>query len=464
MGESYAHRVTYQPPPPGPYGQPSNPDPRYGAPYGSQPDTPYGQQPGVPGSGTPYGSQPPYGQQPGTDPYGYGAGQQMYGGGAYPGGFVPPPGKKKTGLIVSIVATVIILLGAGGAGLYFGVIKDSDKDKKGSDSSSSAPNKPGKLDAKNVVDLSKFDPCFVTPENFAGIADTDSRTQKPKVNVTAEGFNKCRAIVYLPGIQGAIHITSDTTLTVDVGKLTSIPKSQVDSSTDGPVGILKRKPQVDSQQCQHLVYQGDGSSIEIHAGRSISSKTPIAELCKAADIATKTAVAALRQNPPKQLSYPSDSFGNLDPCTTVTNQDVNAAFGTSGMEGKATQDKHRCRWGKSKDEKTPAVRVEASLEKLPKVAAPAAGIEQIKVAGRDSFRTSSESASIGASSCTISTAGKNWSPWIGFQNQIPIGAAPVNNNLIEYPEVFVIIPGGTKEKACQVAQTLAEKVWPRLPR
>ncbi|GAA1227773.1 hypothetical protein GCM10009676_07620 [Prauserella halophila] len=108
--------MTYPPQPPGP-GQPD--------PYGQQPGQ-YGQQPGYPQQPGPqpygqppqpgpYGQQDPYGQQPyGQNPYGQGQfgqgqfGQQPYGG--YPGGPGGEPPKKKTGLVVGIVAAAVVLL------------------------------------------------------------------------------------------------------------------------------------------------------------------------------------------------------------------------------------------------------------------------------------------------------------------------------------------------------------------
>lgn len=88
--------MSYPPQQPGPFG----PDP-YGQqqPYGQQPP-PYGQQP--------YGQQPPWGGQP----PGYLAG--------------PPPKPPRTGLIVTLIIVGILVLGGGGAGIYF-LTKGDDK-------------------------------------------------------------------------------------------------------------------------------------------------------------------------------------------------------------------------------------------------------------------------------------------------------------------------------------------------
>jgi hypothetical protein len=77
--------------------------PQYGYGQGQQPPQGYPrQQPGYPQQGYPQGhpQQPGYPPQQGYPPPGY-------------GGPMPPPRKKKTGLILGIVGAVVVLLGAG---------------------------------------------------------------------------------------------------------------------------------------------------------------------------------------------------------------------------------------------------------------------------------------------------------------------------------------------------------------
>lgn len=91
--------MTYPPQQPGPYGQQPG---QYGQPpsggYPAQQPGPYGQPP----SGGFPGQQPP--------PPGYG----MPSGGGYPGGGYPggKPPQRKTGVIVGIIVTVVLLAGA----------------------------------------------------------------------------------------------------------------------------------------------------------------------------------------------------------------------------------------------------------------------------------------------------------------------------------------------------------------
>ncbi|WP_416968477.1 hypothetical protein [Streptomyces sp. 4F14] len=84
------------PPPQGPYGPPQQPGPYVQPPYGN----PYGQPQQTPYPGTPYPGTP-YGQQPGMPPYG----QQPWGAPA-----APPPRKRRLGLVLGIVGSVLVLL------------------------------------------------------------------------------------------------------------------------------------------------------------------------------------------------------------------------------------------------------------------------------------------------------------------------------------------------------------------
>ncbi|MEU6853739.1 hypothetical protein ABZ901_27905 [Actinacidiphila alni] len=120
--------MSYNQPPPNPYGQ-QPPQGGYGQPqppqqggYGQPPQAPYGQQQGQPGYGYPQQGQPPqapYGQVPPQQP-GYGYGQPP----------MPPQGGgsgKRTGIIVGAVVALVAI----GAGVFF-VTKGGDDDKGGS--------------------------------------------------------------------------------------------------------------------------------------------------------------------------------------------------------------------------------------------------------------------------------------------------------------------------------------------
>lgn len=127
-----------QPPAPG-YGQPQ-PQPGYGQGGYGQPQPGYGEQQGQPGYGYPQQAPPPqppaYGQVPPQQPPGYGQvppQQPPYGG--YPQGPVPPQGGgsgKRTGIIVGAVVALVAI----GAGVFFVT--------KGSGSSSGSLKNDGK--------------------------------------------------------------------------------------------------------------------------------------------------------------------------------------------------------------------------------------------------------------------------------------------------------------------------------
>ena len=103
--------MSFNQPPPNPYGQqppPPGPPPGYGYPQGAVPpqQNPYAQPPGPQGPNPyaqqagpqgPYGQPGPYGQQPG------------WGGQVPP----PPPGKSNTGKIIGIVAAIVVVAAVG---------------------------------------------------------------------------------------------------------------------------------------------------------------------------------------------------------------------------------------------------------------------------------------------------------------------------------------------------------------
>ncbi|MEU1625093.1 hypothetical protein ABZ746_07100 [Streptomyces sp. NPDC020096] len=103
--------MSFNQPPPNPYGQQTGPQPGYG----------YPQQGGVPPQPNPYGQpgQPPtnpYGQPPANAPYGQPQQPNPYGQQPGWGGQVPPPPpvkKSNAGKVIGILAAVVVVAGAG---------------------------------------------------------------------------------------------------------------------------------------------------------------------------------------------------------------------------------------------------------------------------------------------------------------------------------------------------------------
>ncbi len=164
--------MSFNQPPPNPYGQPpqqAGPPPGYGYPQqGGIPQQP--QQPAP--YGYPQQAQNPYGQPPqGQGPYGAPPQGQPNPYGQQPGwGAPPPPPKKNTGKVIGIVLAVVVVVGGGiGIAVNMGgggsdgaryklttpqtVATDYTK-QPGTDTSSSDSNElsdvPGMTDAKQV--------------------------------------------------------------------------------------------------------------------------------------------------------------------------------------------------------------------------------------------------------------------------------------------------------------------------
>jgi hypothetical protein len=148
--------MTYPPQPPGggPYGGPPQPGP-----YGQQPG-PYGQQPGpYGGQQGPYGPpQPgPYGQQqpPPPDPYGppsdpFQQPTAYQGLGGYPGD-PGPPKKKNTNMIIAVVVIAVLVLGGAGTAIYF-LTNKSDKNNSSSDGASGTTSQSPPSDETTTKD------------------------------------------------------------------------------------------------------------------------------------------------------------------------------------------------------------------------------------------------------------------------------------------------------------------------
>lgn len=109
-----------------PYGQPGGYGDQYGQPAGGT----YGQPSGPPaadysGAQAGYGSAPGgYGNPPagyGNPPAGYGGPGQQPPAGMPPGAFAPPPAprKRRTGLLIGLVAGALVLLLCGGGVVYY---------------------------------------------------------------------------------------------------------------------------------------------------------------------------------------------------------------------------------------------------------------------------------------------------------------------------------------------------------
>jgi hypothetical protein len=141
--------MSFNQPPPNPYGQQPGPQPGYGYPQqggvppqpGQQPTNPYGQPPTNAPYGVPQQAPNPYGQQPGW------------------GAQVPPPPpmkKSNAGKVIGILAAVVVVAGAGiafavmgGGGLSGGGYKLTTPDTVLSGQYSKDPEAAAKLNSKS---------------------------------------------------------------------------------------------------------------------------------------------------------------------------------------------------------------------------------------------------------------------------------------------------------------------------
>lgn len=220
------------PPYPGPYGQP-NQDPHGQGGYGQQrpaQQPQYGQpQYGQPQYGGQYGGGNDQTQQLGGAPHTpqspYGATQQWPGAGY--GGLTPPPEppKKKTGLIVAIVAVAVLVIAGAGIGLYFVTKGDDGNDTAGGGTSTSST--PDKTDS----------------------SDTDGPTGEE--TTTEETQDAGEAIDAQPGDCIKVNVASSTDADVET----------VDCSTPEAIYKVATREETDTESCpndQYVTYTEEG--------------------------------------------------------------------------------------------------------------------------------------------------------------------------------------------------------------
>lgn len=397
-----------------PPGQPGSAPPWPSAPQVGQPSYP-GQQP-YPGQQQPYPEQQPSHEQPpssgqpwpgatgGAPPYP--AEQPQWGAypaapafGADPGFGVPPqPKKKKTGLIVGIIAAVVLLVGLGIGGALF-LTKD-DKDKK-DDKSSSQEAKVGtpaalmaKIRAASICDMHDLEALKkYAPNTGYGGAD--------------HNFYSCTGLAgtEIPGSDGKLKLDADRYLfELTVGR----KYDQEDQAEDTPEQVDGQQIFLDSTSkdmskpddtCYYnLAFKGVGFGAQLRARKLIPGATTDGnwpERCTVAKeylakIAPKILALKERSKPPTEPTV----LGK-DPC--AKREEIIAAVGLSGWTpGETTyQNPYACEipFTKQGEAYTQQVSVYWDLDAVPSTTTLGGGqrAENMQLGGLNGVRFSSES-------------------------------------------------------------------------
>ncbi|TWH19231.1 hypothetical protein [Prauserella rugosa] len=229
--------MTYPPQPPGP-GQPD--------PYGQYGQQPYGgQQPGQYGQPDPYGQQQQYGQPYGQQPYGQpGQYGQQYG--MYPGGPGGEPPKKKTGLIIGIVAGIVVVAAGVFAILAWvapGFLLDDEEsaegENQGGSAESSQQSAPSSEQAPTTEESSAASEPTSESAPAGGAAPDGKSTPEETAEAAADAYNAGdkAAIQRLicpstgqkaPDIPAGtqVEVTGDADITGDVAQVPAENKGQ----------------------------------------------------------------------------------------------------------------------------------------------------------------------------------------------------------------------------------------------
>jgi hypothetical protein len=372
------------------------------------------------------------------------------------------PKRSRTGLILAIAITLVVVAG-GAAGLYFGVVK---KDHSGPTAA-----------AGPFGDIDTLDPCgFVTADTF-----TDTKTD---VHIQPTDLAECEVKLQLRDIKGGY--------TVDVAPSNHVadPADFADSAkytvtAAGSLHIAKKSKESGSafDQCIEAVYQDDLKGVMLYGsavGDAVDSSGAARagyDACKPVDEAVTAIVAAVSGHTLARIAYGPDSMGHMNLCSTVTATDIDAALNASDVRLLPRSTRAACYFPTAGLDGLPRVRVRGALS-TPAMWSNGQFFGSIltTIAGRRTSVYSNSSSSVTGhidTLCFAQTSIKTWNAWpgrIAFGGPIATARATDGDitaaapRLIELASVEVTFPQGTSSDTCTLAaEKVAAKIWPQLP-
>ncbi|WP_459962875.1 hypothetical protein [Nocardia sp. IFM 10818] len=334
------------------------------------------------------------------------------------------------------------LVVAVGAGLYFGVARDS-----GGSSSDS-------LDGGGFDNLLTLDPCsYLDPDSFAGFADKGVG-DAPAVRIEPTGFDSC-AVELERSEKGGPRYT--VTVRTETGYI--VPSDVPDDLEVTERGAVKVTTADGALDCAQLIFRPDGTTVAVSTNASVTGAEGGASretLCRIQDIATDAAVAALGENTADRMAYPADSLGGTRACSRLEDSEIMSATGAVEVSRRERDYDYLCVWSAG----PAAVTLAAKL--VPTAADRPGGAREI-IAGRQSTIVDNYFFS-NAESCDITLYGRTWAPWPGKHYDYTGAGHDGSSEFTEMTELSVsFFSEGSREEACRMARELAEQAWPRLP-
>ncbi|TDV39739.1 hypothetical protein [Actinophytocola oryzae] len=279
---------------------------------------------------------------------------------------------------------------------------------------------PKELTATSVFeDLTTVAPCSLTdPSAFDTVGS--ARYGEPELTL-----DYCTILV---------ETADDRSVTVNVGlleELATLP--EMDHQRDVERGLwVGQRP--DGSTCAQLLVFPDGITVEVYAYESPND----ADTCEIAEAAMNHVIQVVLDGHVTHREPALNSFVTLDPCGLITDEDVAAVPGLTGMRKPYDYPgKHKCRWARE----GAGVVVAFGAGRPPATSQP--------VAGRPTATNPVDLPE--RSYCTVETG------------HIPFTEVPGVADQVELASVYVHMPPGQATAACTAARALAEALWPQLP-
>jgi hypothetical protein len=391
-------------------------------------------------------------QQPGPyqHPGGYGPPQQWQQppGWYSNGGFTPPPSKRRTGLVIGIVIAVVVVLG-GGTGAFFLFSHGGSDTALPTPAATSAP-KPSANETA-LGNLSTLDPCSLV----------DTRDFDGTVDALPYSFTGCLVLVN----QEQAQLTTDLTVEfADTWDLSKVDHSKYSVRKQGAATVVAPTDRSSTSACYDDVFFTDTNTVLVNAkpdSGNVGGGTAEdnATLCREADNASKSVVAAINNHSATHLTYNSLSMGSYDACFALNEQTVRETIGGPGTSH-SYPGSHSCFWGDWNSQDQPDVMFGTDLYTDPQTPGDVQGETAQMITAHPTLIVPEGADSSGTLfTCHADTPEHTWPTWPGKMTPTDSGSSQI----IEYASMRVTAKG-SQDTACQDATKLAALTWPQLPK
>lgn len=275
-------------------------------------------------------------------------------------------------------------------------------------------------------DFTTVNPCSLTdPSVFENFGSTDFGTPESTLDY-------CTIIVKpATGTQATVNVGL-------FGTLAAAPELESQRvRRDVERGLWVGQHSADPAKCTQLLVFPDSVTMEVRAYEAAGD----VDTCPIAEAAMNHAIEVVLNRDVSHRSPAGNSLVLIDPCSLVDAEDLAAVPGLSGVREPADYPgKHSCYWDAG----------DAAGMVVAFGAGPKLRNATESVAGRPTVAAPVEVEA--RSYCNVETA------------HIPFTEVNGVDDYFELATVFVRLPPGQATAACTAARTIAEAVWPKLPR